>query len=178
MTAVIASPKVEPSWFKSMKATGMMKAATTKRNFSKATRWLMAAVLLSLSSVQLTRASVAAVCDAASQPEACRCTHACDPTGPMHQRASRRPGARQAPNSLTIDANTGASEPSDFSCCRALPPGDRSVVTTSTSTQEIAVALETTPPVRAVALAALASNRAHDPPDIRPLYLTNSCLLI
>lgn len=153
-----------------------MKAVTTKGNVSKTTRWLMAAVLLSLSSLQLTGASVASICDAASQPEACRCTHACDPTGPMHQQASRRPTGRQALNSLAIDANTDASEPSDFSCCRALPQGDRSVVTTST--QEIAVGVETTSLMPAAAPVALASNRVHDPPDARPLYLTNSCLLI
>ena len=153
-----------------------MKAVTTKRNFNRATRWLMAAVLLLLSSLQLTSASVASICDAASQPEACRCAHACDPTGPMHQRTSRRPSARQALNSSTIDVNNGASEPSDFSCCRALPQGDRPVVTTST--QEIAVGVETTSLMPAVALAVLASNRVHDPPDTRPLYLTNSCLLI
>ena len=153
-----------------------MKAVTTKRNFSKTTRWLIAAVLVSLSSFQLARASVESICDAASQPEACRCTHACDPTGPMHQRASRRPSARQALNSSTIDVNNGASEPSYFSCCRALPRGDRAVVTTST--QEIAVGVEATSLMPAAAPVVLASIRVHDPPDPRPLYLTNSCLLI
>lgn len=155
-----------------------MKAVKTKRNLNRATRWLMAAVLLSLSSLQLTWASVASICDAASQPEACRCTHACDPNGPMHRVTSRRPSARHALHSSTIDASNGTSEPSDFSCCRALPQGDRPVVTTSTSTQEIAVGAETTSLMPAVALAPLASNRVHEPPDTRPLYLTNSCLLI
>lgn len=153
-----------------------MKAVTTKRSFSKTTRWLMAAAMLSLSSLQLTWASVASICDAASQLESCRCTHACEPTGPMHQQPSRRPSARQALNSSTVDANTGASESSDFSCCRAVPQGDRFVVTTST--REHAVGAETTSVMPTAAPVALASNRVHDPPDARPLYLTNSCLLI
>lgn len=155
----------------------MMKAVTTKRNFSKASRWLMAAVVLvSLSSLQSTWASVVSICEAASQPESCRCSHACEPTGSMHHQPTSSASARPALHSSMIDANSGASEPSDFSCCRALPMGDRSVVTIST--QEIAVEIETTSLMPATAPVALASIRVHDPPDARPLYLTNSCLLI
>lgn len=155
----------------------MMKAVTTKRNFSKASRWLMVAVVLvSLSSLQSTWASVASICEAASQPESCRCSRACEPTGSMHHQPASRTSARRAMDSSMIDASSGASESSDFSCCRALPQGDRSVVTIST--QEIAVEIETTSLMPATAPVALASIRVHDPPDARPLYLTNSCLLI
>jgi hypothetical protein len=160
-----------------VKATSMMKAVTTKRNFGNATRWLMtAAAVLSLSSLQLTWASVASICEAASQPESCRCSHACEPTGPMHHQPANKPSARPALHSPMIEVNSGAPGPSDFSCCRALPQGDRPVVTIST--HEIAVEIETTSLTAAAAPVALASIRVHDPPDARPLYLTNSCLLI
>jgi len=160
-----------------MKATGMMKAVTSKRNFGNATRWLMAAAaVLSLSSLQLTWASVASICEAASQSETCRCTHACEPTASMHHQPASRPSARPAPQSSTIEVNGEASGRSDSSCCRALPQGDRPAVTIST--QEIAVEIETTSLMAAAAPVVLASIRVHDPTDARPLYLTNSCLLI
>jgi hypothetical protein len=159
-----------------MKATGMMKAVTTKRDFSKA-RWLMAAAaVLSLSSLQLTWASVASICEAASQSETCRCTHACEPTGSMRHQPASKPSARPAPQSSTIEVNGEASGRSDFSCCRALPQGDRPAVTNSN--QEIAVEIPTPSQVAAVAPVAPASLGAHDPPYARSLYLTNSCLLI
>lgn len=154
----------------------MVKAVTTKRNFSKA-RWLLAAaVVLSLSSLQTTWASVASICDAASQPESCRCSHPCEPSGPMHHQPAGKPTDRLALHSSRIEVNSGAPVPSDYSCCRAFPAGDRPVVTTST--QEIAVEIETTSLMPAAAPIATASIRVHDPPDARPLYLTNSCLLI
>lgn len=154
----------------------MRKAITSVRNLSGATRWLMAAtVVLSLSSLQSSFAAIAFICEAASELEACQCKHACGPTGPMHHQPASRPSARIVTHSSTIDADSG-SETSGFSCCRALPQGDRPALTTST--QEIAVEIETTSLMPAAAPAALASARVHDPPNARSLYLTNSCLLI
>ena len=155
----------------------MMKVVKSKRTLSKATRWFTAAaVVLSISSLQSTWASVTSLCEAASQPEACHCKHACESTGAMHHQQASRPSPRPAMHFPTINADSNASERSGSSCCSALPQGDRSVVITST--QEAALETKTASFFPVVEPVALASIRVHDPPDTRRLYLTNSCLLI
>jgi hypothetical protein len=137
----------------------------------------MATVVLSLSSLQSSFAAIAVICEAGSELGACQCKPACGPTGPMHHKPASRPSARIVTHSSTMDADSGASESSDVSCCRGLPQGNRPALNTSTH-QEIAVEIATTSLMPAAAPAGLASPRVHDPPNARPLYLTNSCLLI
>ena len=149
----------------------MIKAATSRR-LNKATRWLMAsAILMLLSSLQSSFA-IASVCQAAS----CHCRRGCGPQSLMHHQSANTV-TKTSPLHFAVYDDSDAQMPSGLSCCRALPQSDRTVVVTS-SAQEAGLETETASLLPLVEPVALASIRAHDPPDTRPLYLTNSCLLI
>src|SRR5690349_21813947 len=127
-----------------------MKAVTCKRTLSEATHWMMAAgIMLSLCWLQLSWATVAGICEAASEPEACCCAHACAPSGAIHGPVGGTATIRRAVNSTAIDAVGNSPNPSDYSCCRAHPQSERPVVTAST--QETAVEIQAPSLMRALA---------------------------
>ena len=155
----------------------MMKAVTSSRNLSTATRWLMSVgIILALSSLQSSWAAFASICQAVSEAEACGCGHTCAPTGAMHHKSMSRDGGRYGMHSALVDGDNDAPRSSDASCCRALPQSDGPIVTSSA--QQTVVEIRDSPLIHSVAPVRLASTRTHDPPTALARYLTNSCLLI
>ena len=152
-----------------------MKAACSKRIVSKITRSLVAAaVLVALSSLQSSWSTLASICQIGSERDTCQCRNGCKPKGQTFDPA-RAEQIEMHSTAVSVASNT-PSAPSGGSCCQVLPQSDRPIVTSSA--QETAVEIETAPLLSIVRAVEIASIRTHDPPNTRPLYLTNSCLLI
>jgi hypothetical protein len=137
---------------------------------------LILAVVVSLSSVQLSRAAILCLSESWGEREACQCERKCDPSLGMHGSPimSFSPARSETHRSISYN-RPEAPEPSRFSCCRELPPSDRPV---AVSTLSPVVVHHTQRLIDPVTPDKLTFTKAFTPPHSSPLFLVQSRLLI
>src|SRR5689334_4273478 len=143
-----------------------MRAVASTRIVNNGNRWLMSAVIaVALSSLQSSLA-VASICQLGSGAEVCRCTRSCKDR--MHDSASNADQLTAQQPAMRARISTDSTSPG-VQCC-SLPQSEKPVVTSSTQETPVEFEAALIALVREVAIATI---RTHDPPNSRPMYLTN-----